>query len=331
MTSPAPVRIALIGSGKMAAVHARNISAEPDATLVAVAGGSGAADLAAAHGALALSVDEAMRTDQVDAVVIASPNPVHVDHILAAAAAGKAALVEKPVDLDIGRVDECIRAVGAAADRIVVAFNRRFDPSFASARSQVLDGEIGELQQLTIISRDPAPPPLDYVPHSGGLFRDMTIHDFDMARHVAGEIVEVHASPQALHPGIAELADYSGAVVTLTARTGALVTIVNSRSNPTGYDQRLEAFGSEGIVAVGNPSRTLVRRSNGSTVNAADVYLSHYGDRYADAYRAEIAHLVDVCRGEALPFSSLVDGREALLLANAAAQSALTGERVLVG
>lgn len=331
MSSSAPVRIALIGSGKMAAVHARNISAEPGAALVAVAGGSGAADLAEAHGVLALTVDEAMRSDEVDAVVIASPNPVHVDHILAAAAAGKAALVEKPVDLDIDRVDDCIRAVGAAADRIVVAFNRRYDPSFATARRQVVDGEIGELQQLTIISRDPAPPPLDYVPHSGGLFRDMTIHDLDMARHIAGEIVGVHASAQQLHPGIAELGDHSGAVVTLTARSGTLVTIVNSRSNSTGYDQRLEAFGSERIVSVGNPSRTLVRRSGGESVDAADLYLSHYRDRYADAYRAEIAHLVDVCRGDALPFSSLADGREALVLANAAARSVRTGERVIVG
>lgn len=323
--------MALIGSGKMAAVHARNIAAESGATLVAVAGGSGAADLAAMHGARCLTVEEAMRSSDVDAVVVASPNPVHVDHILAAAAAGKAALVEKPVDLDIDRVDECIRSVGSAADRIVVAFNRRFDPSFAAARRQVHEGEIGELQQLTIISRDPAPPPLDYVPRSGGLFRDMTIHDLDMARHIAGEIIEVHASAQQLHPGIAELGDHSGAVVTLTAGSGALVTIVNSRSNSTGYDQRLEAFGSEGIVSVGNPSRTLVRRSGGESVDAADVYLSHYGDRYADAYRAEIAHLVDVCRGDELPFSSLADGREALVLANAAAKSAVTGERVFIG
>lgn len=331
MTASGAVRIALIGSGKMATVHARNIAASPDATLVAVAGGSGAPGLAASYGASALSVEQAMSSEAVDAVVIASPNPVHVEHILAAAAAGKAALVEKPVDLDIDRVDDCIRAVGAAADRIVVAFNRRFDPSFASARRQVQGGDIGELQQLTIISRDPAPPPLDYVPHSGGLFRDMTIHDLDMARHVAGEIVEVHASAQRLHPGIAELGDLSGAVVTLTARTGALVTIVNSRSNPTGYDQRLEAFGSRGVVSVGNPSTTLVRRSDASSVDARDVHLSHYGDRYADAYRAEIAHLVDVCRGDAVPFSSLSDGREALVLANAAATSARSGERIAVG
>jgi myo-inositol 2-dehydrogenase/D-chiro-inositol 1-dehydrogenase len=324
------VRIALIGSGKMASVHARNITAEPDAELVAVAGGSGAAALADRHGARTMTVDEAMRSGDVDAVVIASPNPVHVEHILAAAAGGKAALVEKPVDLDLARVDECIRTVGAAADRIVVAFNRRYDPSFAAMRKQVQERRIGDLQQLTIVSRDPAPPPLDYVPASGGIFRDMTIHDFDMARHVAGEIVAVQAAPQSLHSGIAALDDFSGAVVTLTARSGALVAIINSRSNSTGYDQRLEAFGTTGVISVSNPSTTLVRRSDSAAADAADPYVSHYGARYAEAYRAEIAHLVDVCRGDARPRSSLADGRAALALADAAHASARSGERILI-
>lgn len=325
-----PVRIALIGSGRMATVHAANIARRPDASLVAVAGGSRATALAHGHSARAMPVDDVFTSDDVDAVVIASPNPVHVDHILAAAHAGKAALVEKPVDLDLHRVDDCIRTVGAAAERIIVAFNRRYDPSFASARQQVHAGGIGELQQLTIISRDPAPPPLEYVPASGGIFRDMSIHDLDVARHFAGEIVDVHASAQRLDEGIAALGDYSGAVLTLTARSGALVTIVNSRSNVTGYDQRLEAFGSKGVLAVANPSTTLVRASSSTAVNAESPFLSHYGDRYADAYAAEIAHLVAVCRGEARPLSTLRDGRQALLLADAAARSAASGARVRV-
>jgi myo-inositol 2-dehydrogenase/D-chiro-inositol 1-dehydrogenase len=315
-----PVRIAVIGSGKMASVHAANIVVTPGARLVAVAGGSRAAALAARHGAEALSVETALADPAIDAVVVASPNSHHAEHLREAATRGKAVLVEKPVDLDLGRVDDCIRAVGAAADRVVVAFNRRFDPSFAGLRARVVAGEIGGVGQLLIVSRDPAAPPLDYLPGSGGLF-------LDMARFVVGDIAAVRATGQAGDPEVAALGDFTGASITLTAASGALVTIVNARSNASGYDQRLEAFGPAGTLSVGNPSEDLVSRSGAGVVGARGALISHYGDRYREAYRAEIAHLVAVTRGEAAPVATLRDGREALVIADAATRSARTGGR----
>jgi myo-inositol 2-dehydrogenase/D-chiro-inositol 1-dehydrogenase len=314
----------------MAAVHARDIADTAGAELVSVTGGSGAEALAARHGAGVLPVDAAFASSEIDAVVIASPNSLHVDHILGATAGGKAVLVEKPVDLDLARVDACLETVGAASDRVVVAFNRRFDPSFAAARARVVAGQLGGITQLVIVSRDPAPPPLEYVPGSGGIFRDMTIHDLDLARYFVGDVVAVQAATQVVDPAIAELGDATGAIVTLTARSGALVTIVNSRSNASGYDQRLEAFGPLGTLSVGNPGTTQVRFSGSDVVGAADPYISYYGDRYRDAYRAEIAHLVAVTRGDEAPRATLQDGREALVLANAAAESAGTGALVRV-
>ena len=326
-----PIRIALLGSGKMAAVHAANISSTTGARLVAVAGGSNAPRLADEHGALALDVPEALDRDDVDAVVIASPNRFHAEQITAAATRGKAVLVEKPVDLDIARVDACLRAVGAAADRVVVAFNRRFDPSFAAVRNRLDDGEIGDVEQVVIVSRDPAPPPLDYVPASGGIFRDMTIHDLDMARFLVGDVSSVHAVAQFAHAELAALDEPSGAIVSLTAASGALVTIVDARSNAFGYDQRLEVFGRAGTLAVGNATATSVIASGPDRVGARGSVISHYGDRYREAYAAEIRHLVAVTRGEERPRASLADGRAALVLANAATESARGAGVVTIG
>lgn len=324
----ADVRIAIIGAGKMAAVHAANVARTDGAVLSAVAGGSGAPALAARHGAAALEVDAAFADPAIDAVVIASPNPLHAAHITQAVAGGKAVLVEKPVDLDIARVDACIAAVGAAADRVVVAFNRRFDPSFAALHDRLVAGEIGPLEQLVIVSRDPAPPPIAYVPGSGGLFRDMTIHDLDMARWLGGEVTSVHAVGQVSDPEVAALDDVSGAMVTLTTAGGALVTIVDARSNASGYDQRLEASGPAGTLAVGNRTATSVSASTAVGVGAGDLAISHYGDRYREAYAAEIAHLVAVTRGDERPRATLEDGRRALLLADAATESHRSGARI---
>lgn len=179
-----------------------------------------------------------------------------------------------------------------------------------------------------IVSRDPAPPPLEHVPGSGGVFRDMTIHDLDLARHFVGEIASVAATAQALDPEIAALGDADGAVVTLAATSGAIVTIVNARANASGYDQRLEAFGPDGTLAVENVRADGVRSSAPTVTDARAPYLSHYADRYAAAYREQIAHLVRVARGEESPRATLDDGRQALALAIAAGGSAHIGHRV---
>src|SRR5690606_8701767 len=177
----------------------------------------------------------------VDAVLIASPTATHVDLIARAVDAGIPVLCEKPIDLDIARVEPLRPRVASAGVPVALGFNRRFDPAFASARARVAAGEIGALEQLTIISRDPSAPPADYVAVSGGIFRDMTIHDFDMARFFLPNIVSVSATAtNTFDPGAREHGDFDTAVVTLTAASGAVVTIINSRHSASGYDQRLE-------------------------------------------------------------------------------------------
>ena len=205
-------------------------------------------------------VDAVIEDPSIDAVVVASPTPTHVDLLTRAVRAGKAVLCEKPIDLDLARVDACREEIGALVDRVMVGFNRRFDPSFRDIRTRVEAGEVGPLEQLTIISRDPAPPPAGYVENSGGLFRDMTIHDFDMARFFLGDVVEVQAMGANLVADyIGELGDIDTAVVVLRGAGGALCSITNSRRAAFGYDQRLEAFGERGMLTAANQLPTSVR------------------------------------------------------------------------
>jgi len=263
-------------------------------------------------------------------VVIGSPTPTHVDHIVSAVNAGKAVLCEKPVGLCIKQVDTCLAAIAGKEDTVMVGFNRRFDPTFAEVHTRVRDGEIGTLEQLTIISRDPSAPAASYIADSGGIFRDMTIHDFDTARFFLGDIVEVSAVGQHLDPAIEAAGDFDGAVVTLVAATRAVATIINTRHCASGYDQRLEAFGPRGVLEAGNHIATSVRFSGTSQTSAYGPYLDFFLQRYADAYRLEVSLFIDsVTRGVA-PSPSILDGRAALILADAATLSAATGERVTI-
>ncbi|WP_369374675.1 inositol 2-dehydrogenase [Promicromonospora sp. Populi] len=322
------MRFALIGAGRIGAVHARSVAASPDVELALVADPvDGAAErLASAYGAAATTdVADVFADDTVDAVIVGSPTPYHVDQIVAAVDAGKAVLVEKPVDLDLARADWCLAQVGGRADRVMLGFNRRFDAAFAEVRSRVAAGEIGDVEQLTIISRDPAPPPVAYLASSGGIFRDMAIHDLDMARFFLGDIVNVHAVPQRLDPALAEVDDYDAAVVTLTAASGAVATIINSRHNAAGYDQRLEAFGPRGALRVENHTATSVVLDAAGVSGARGPHLDFFLERYADAYTRELAAFVAAVREGTAPTPSLLDGRQALALADAATQSARTG------
>ena len=193
-------------------------------------------------------------TAEVDAVFIASSTDTHVDLLTRAAKAGKAVLCEKPIDLDIARVDACWAEIGELSPLVMVGFNRRFDPSFKALRDRLQAGEIGKLEQVVITSRDPAPPPAEYIKVSGGLFRDMTIHDFDMARYLAGDIVEVQAmGGNLIDPGIKEIGDIDAAMIVMRAASGALVHINNSRRCAYGYDQRIEAFGEKGMLQAQQP------------------------------------------------------------------------------
>jgi myo-inositol 2-dehydrogenase/D-chiro-inositol 1-dehydrogenase len=240
-------------------------------------------------------------------------------------------LCEKPIDLDIARVDALREKARSALTPIALGFNRRFDPHFAELRRRVHAGEIGRLEQLTITSRDPAPPTAEYVAVSGGIFRDMTIHDFDMARFFVPDIVEVTArGARQFSAEIAAAGDYDAVVVTLRGAGGELVTITNSRHSAYGYDQRLEAFGDEGMLQVGNVGETIVRSFGAGEVEAQAPYHSFFLERYADAYRLELAAFVDAIRGGELRNPGFEDGRAALLLADAAARSAAEGVSVQI-
>ncbi|MBN9060478.1 MAG: Gfo/Idh/MocA family oxidoreductase, partial [Rhizobiales bacterium] len=238
------VRLGLLGAGRIGKVHAGAIAANAGATLVAVADAfpEAAKALAAATGAEVREADAIMNAGDIDAVLITTPTDLHASMIEQAARAGKAIFCEKPVDLDVARVKECLAVVAAEKALLMVGFNRRFDPNFIEVRRQIDAGAIGKVEMVSITSRDPGPPPADYIRRSGGLFRDMTIHDFDMARFLLGEEpVSVFASASVLvDPEIGKLGDFDSASVVLTTKSGRIAQISNSRRASYGYDQRIE-------------------------------------------------------------------------------------------
>jgi len=297
--------------------------------LVADPVGEGAARLAERYGARSTTdVADVYSSTDVEAVIVCSPTTLHVEQVVASVRAGKAVLCEKPVDVSLARVDECLAAVAGREHRVMVGFNRRFDPGIAEIQARTAAGEIGPLEQLTIISRDPAAPPAAYLAGSGGIFHDMTVHDLDTAGYFLGEVVEVTAVGQQLDPEIAALGDFDAAVVTLRASSGAVATIVNSRHCASGYDQRLEAFGPRGSLRLENLTTTSVRHHGASTSDVAGPYLDFFLERYAAAYRLELDHFVSAVEAGTAPSPGLHDGRAALVLADAATRSARSGERV---
>ncbi|QPL04909.1 MULTISPECIES: inositol 2-dehydrogenase [Actinomyces] len=328
------LNIAIIGAGRIGHVHARTVAAHPQARLALVCDpfGDAAESLAAEYGARSCKeAEEVFNDPEIDAVIVGSPTPLHIPHLLAAAKAGKAVLCEKPIALDITDVEAAKDELDAITTPVMFGFNRRFDPSFAAVREAVAAGRIGELEQLTIISRDPAAPPVDYVKVSGGIFRDMTIHDFDTARFFLGDIVEVHAVGQNLDEAIKETGDFDAAVVTLRAASGAVATIVNNRHCASGYDQRLEASGRDGALFAENVRATTVRLSNAEVTDAQEPYLDFFLERYADAYRIELSAFIEaVEKGTPTP-TTIADAVAALRIAEAATESARTGTVIRLG
>jgi len=321
--------IAVIGAGRIGQIHAANIAAHPRLRLACVADivADRAHRLATEHGAYATDVATALADPAIDAVVIASPTTLHCAHMLAAAEANphRPILCEKPIDLDLDRARAMAGQLDRLGARVLIGFNRRFDPQFATLATRLAQGVIGRVEAIHIVSHDPAPPPIDYLAHSGGLFRDMVIHDFDTARWLLGaEPVGVFASASCLiDPAIAEAGDVDTARTILRTADGRLCTISSSRRSGYGYDQRIEAYGAEGMIRVGNMTETLLERwgpGGGST----DPFRNFFLDRYAQAYAAEIAHFADMIDGAA-PAITLRDGISALALAEAAARSAQSG------
>ena len=320
--------IAVIGAGRIGQIHARNVAAHPGARFAGVADPDAAAAgrLAEALGGRVLTLDEALAAD---AVVICSPTPTHADLIEQAAKLGRAVFCEKPVDLSAERVRACLAVVAATGIRLMVGFNRRFDPHFATLKRRLDGGEIGALELLTITSRDPAPPPAQYVASSGGLFRDMMIHDLDMARFLLGEEpVELFAAASCqVDPGIAAAGDVDTAVVTLRTASGRLCQISNSRRAVYGYDQRIEAHGAAGMLRAGNVTASTVEHASAAGFTT-DPALPFFLERYAAAYRAELDAFVTAISGGESAYPNGDDGLAALVLADAATLSARTHEPV---
>jgi myo-inositol 2-dehydrogenase/D-chiro-inositol 1-dehydrogenase len=328
------LHFAQFGAGRIGAIHAANLAASGRARLrhVVDVNAEAAAALAAKHGATASTRDAALADPQVGAVIIASSTDTHAELVIAAARAGKAIFCEKPIDLSLPRVDECLAEVAKAVVPMLVGFNRRFDPSFAELHRRIGAGAIGTVEQVVITSRDPGPPPVSYIKVSGGLFRDMTIHDFDMARWMLGEEpVEVFAHGACLvDKAIGEAGDIDSAMVLLKTASGRMAHINNSRRASYGYDQRVEVFGSGGRLVAGNRTPTTVELADGKAVSA-DKPLHFFLERYADAYRIELNAFLDAVEtGAPMPVGAK-DGRQALVLAEAALRSLKEGRPVAVG
>ncbi|SDQ09108.1 inositol 2-dehydrogenase [Leucobacter chromiiresistens] len=328
------LRFALIGTGRIGRVHAANIAANARTELAIVADPAlGSADEVAARfgGKPARDPLSAIAPESVDAVVIASPTPTHIELITACIDQGVPVLSEKPIDLDMSRIDALRPRVRRASSPVAIGFNQRFDPAIAEVQRRVTAGEVGALEQLSITSRDPSPPPASYIGVSGGIFRDMTIHDFDLARFFAGEIEEVTAVGSTLFDaGAREHDDFDSVVVTLKARSGSIVTITNSRHSAYGYDQRIEAFGAGGLLNVENAPASHVTSSNATCAAAKAPYVGQFLDRYADAYANELDAFVEWVHHGASSSPTFEDGRAAQVLAEAAHLSSRAGRTVRI-
>lgn len=324
------IKVGLLGAGRIAGVHATAITSNPESQLAAVSDhiAANAEKLAAQYGSVARNTENIIADPEIDAVLIATSTDTHSDLIEAATAAGKAVFCEKPVDLSLERARACQAKAAKSGKPVMIGFNRRFDPSFAAVKQALDTGEIGKTEMLAITSYDPAPPPIAYIKVSGGLFRDMMIHDFDMANFLMGEApVMVSAVGSCLvDPAIGEAGDVDTAAVTLTYADGRLATIRNTRR--AGYgDQRVEVQGSEGMLQVGNLVENLVTKSTAGGVTSAKPVL-FFLERYMPAYRAEWNAFVEAMQnGSPMPVT-LADGVAALAMAEAATQSAKSGQPV---
>ena len=330
-----PLRIGVVGVGRIGRMHAELLARQvPGAALAMVHDifpGTARAVGVKLGVPTAATVEELMTSPDVDAVAICASTETHADLLVAAARAGKPAFCEKPISLDLAEVDRALAAIEESGIAVQIGFNRRFDPAHRSVAEAVADGTIGDVHLVRISSRDPAPPPLEYVRGSGGIFLDMTIHDFDMARYVTGsEVVEVFArGALRVEPTFAEVGDVDTAVVTLTHENGCLTVIDNSREAVYGYDQRVEAFGALGMAASENPlAHTGVVRTADGTSAAA---LPHFFlDRYVPSYLGEWAAFVEAVREERTPPVTATDGRAPLVIGLAAWRSLREGRPVAV-
>ena len=328
------IRFGVIGAGRIGKVHSATIAANAKAQLAYIADAipSAAESLAKQHGAKAVSVEEIMNAKDVDAVLIGSPTGFHAEQIQAASNAGKAIMCEKPVSMSVDMIHETLKVIEKNKSILMIGFNRRFDPNFAELQSRVRQGAVGDVEMVTVISRDPSPPPAEYVKGSGGLFRDMMIHDFDMARFLMGEeFVVVNALGSALvDKAIGEAGDVDTAAVQMQTKSGRIAVITNSRRATYGYDQRMEVHGSKGMLSASNVHNTTVELHNGNGT-LADPVQNFFLERYGQAYANELnTFIAAVESGNRNPKPDGRDGLQAQILADAATESWKSGKPVKV-
>ncbi len=325
------IGIGIIGAGRIGQLHADNLVCRiPQANVTAIADVYiDAAHKCAKQCHIPNVFDEPRRLiedPQVDAVLICSSTNTHAELIIEAAQAGKHIFCEKPIDFQIKTIDRALEAVKKAGVKLQIGFNRRFDPGFKHARDTVAAGKIGVPHMVRITSRDPEPPPIEYVKVSGGLFLDMTIHDFDMCRYLLGEeISRIYAQGSSLvNPEIGRAGDIDTAIVTLTYESGAFCTIDNSRQAVYGYDQRVEVFGSEGCIIIGNPTPY-----NGTLCTQSRVEqplpLYFFIERYNVSFLEEMRHFVKCVQEDTVPAVSGRDGKIPVMMGMAARESLETG------
>ncbi|MGA7277667.1 MAG: inositol 2-dehydrogenase, partial [Desulfocapsaceae bacterium] len=319
------------GAGRIGTIHGANVAVNKQALLVGVCDPyqPNVDKLITELGCAQMTEQEIFTDDSIDAVLICSATDTHADLIEQAVAAGKHVFCEKPIDLSLERVQQCTQIVEQSDCKALVAFNRRFDPNFQLLQQRLAAGQIGTVELVSIISKDPSPPPAEYISSSGGLFRDMTIHDFDMARFLLGEEIDaVSAHGSCLvDPAIGEAGDIDTAVVNLTTTSGKLAQISNSRRASFGYDQRIEVHGSKGMLVALNVNENSVTAYSESGVSSAKP-LYFFLERYKAAYQAELDSFIRALQGETISYPSMNDGLQALMLAEAAILSCQSGRTV---
>ncbi len=325
------IKFALFGAGRIGKIHAENVVNHPNAQLVGLHDPfkENADQLSQKLGSPQMSPDEIFASKEVDAILVCSATDTHAELIEKAVANGKHIFCEKPIDLSLERVLQVIKNVEGGSSKTMVAFNRRFDPNFALLKQRLQSGEIGKIEMVSIISKDPGPPPVEYIKVSGGLFRDMTIHDFDMARFLLGEeIVAVSAQASCLvNPEIGKAGDVDTAIISMSTASGKLAQISNSRRASFGYDQRLEIHGSQGMLTAQNVNESTVSSHTAEGISHAKP-LHFFLERYDQAYKDEIDGFVRKLEGESIDLPEMFDGLQAIRIAEAAILSVSSGKTV---
>ena len=328
------IKIALMGAGRIGKMHANLISSNPDCSLEFIydVNAEFAEEVSKQTGAkIAKSPEEAITDKNTDAVFIASATPTHIEYITMAVNSNKPVFCEKPIDLDINKVNLCKNFIKEKNVPIQIGFNRRFDKSHAKVKSASENKEIGKLEMLIISSRDPAPPSLDYLKAAGGFFRDTTIHDFDLSRFILGNdpIQKISAfGEQLVSEDAKQVGDQDTAMITMRSKSGVLIHINNSRRAVYGYDQRVEAFGSKGMIISNNQTQSSIEKYTKDHTFSRDPVQFFFIERYEQAYQSQLEEFINMIKNKTEPKVNFEDGRRALILANAAYESLNLGKVV---